>query len=484
MSISSALNSAMSGLNAAARASHLVSSNISNASTPGYARRTLSVASSGDGFTNGVRVNGVVRHVDSQILSDRRLAGAEFGYRNATTGFLNTIENLLGTPDQPGSLSARLSGFESSLITAGSRPDANERLDAAAWSARDLANAINAVSDGVQDARTQADRTIGSQVEQLNQALKAVEEVNVQIVAATSRRADTAALEDQRQTLIDDISEMVPVRTVPRANNAVALFSTGGAILLDGGAAEIGFEPTSLVTPYMSVEDGTLSGLTLNGFAINTSSQSGSLRGGTLGAQFEIRDELAPEAQQQIDAIARDLIERFQSTSVDPSLAPGQAGLFTDGGAALDITAEVGLASRLSLNSLVDPATGGETWRMRDGLGAATPGATGNAQLLNALSDALTTNRTPGSGDFGGATFSALTLTTAFTSQIGADRLRQDQQLGFASAQFNEFIQLELAGGVDTDAELQRLMIVEQAYAANARVIKTVDEMLDSILRI
>jgi flagellar hook-associated protein 1 FlgK len=104
--------------------------------------------------------------------------------------------------------------------------------------------------------------------------------------------------------------------------------------------------------------------------------------------------------------------------------------------------------------------------------------------LLNALSDALTTNRTPGSGDFGGATFSALTLTTAFTSQIGADRLRQDQQLSFASAQFNEFIQLELAGGVDTDAELQRLMIVEQAYAANARVIKTVDEMLDSILRI
>lgn len=484
MTISSALNSAMSGLRAAGRASEIVSSNISNALTPGYARRSLSLTSSGEGFAGGVRVNGVTRHIDTQVLSDRRLAGAEFGYRNETTGFLNKFENLLGTPDQPGSLSARLSEFESSLITASSRPDANERLEAAAWSARDLAIAINTASDGAQQARTQADRNIGTQVERLNEVLKSVERLNSQIISAGSNNGDTSSLQDQRQTLVDEISEMVPIRTVPRQKGAIALYSTGGAILLDGRAAEIGFEPANAVTPYMSVEDGSLSGLTVNGFAISTSSKSGNLRGGTLGAQFEIRDELAPDAQVQMDAIARDLIERFESSTVDPTLAPGQPGLFTDAGAAFDPLSEVGLAGRLSLNTLVDPTADNESWRMRDGLGATSPGNAGDAQLLNALTDALIVGRTPNSGSFGGSAFSALDLTASLTSQVGADRLREDQQLSFASAQFNEFIQLELAEGVDSDAELQRLMIVEQAYAANARVIATVDEMLDTLMRI
>lgn len=410
MSISNALNSAMSGLRAAGRASEVVSSNISNALTPGYARRSLSLTSSSGGFAAGVHVNGIIRHVDSQVLSDRRLAGAEFGYRNETTGFLNRFENLLGTPDQPGSLSAQLSDFENSLITAGSRPDANERLEAAAWSARDLAVAINTASDDLQQARTQADRAIGTQVERLNEALELVEQINIQIVSAGSNRGDTSSLQDQRQTLIYEISEMVPIRTVPRQHGAVALYSTGGAILLDGRAAEIGFDPANGVTAYMSLDDGNLSGLTINGFSIATSSSSGNLRGGTLGAQFEIRDELAPDAQIQMDAVARDLIERFESASVDPSLTPGLPGLFTDSGAVFDPLAEEGLASRLSLNALVDPDGGGENWRMRDGLGAAMPGNAGDAQLLNALADALTTARTPNSGSFNGAAFSALDL--------------------------------------------------------------------------
>ena len=129
----------------------------------------------------------------------------------------------------------------------------------------------------------------------------------------------------------------------------------------------------------------------------------------------------------------------------------------------------------ISINALVDPAQTGETWRLRDGLGAAAPGEIGNASIINALSDALTANRTPASGDFGSGTFSSLDLVSSISSQLGTDRLRSDQQLSFASAQLNELTQLELADGVDTDVELQRLILVEQAYAANARVIQTVD---------
>jgi flagellar hook-associated protein 1 FlgK len=138
----------------------------------------------------------------------------------------------------------------------------------------------------------------------------------------------------------------------------------------------------------------------------------------------------------------------------------------------------------LSLNALVDPTRGGESWRMRDGLGATAPGNAGNAEILNALTDALTEQRAPASGSFAGTPHSALDLTAALASQVGADSLREDQKLSFASAQFYEFNQLELAEGVDTDVELQRLMAIEQAYAANARMIEAVDEMLSTLMRL
>jgi flagellar hook-associated protein 1 FlgK len=484
MTITSALNSAMSGLNAASRASELVSSNIANALTPGYARRTLSVSSASAGTSSGVQINGLTRHVDAQVIADRRLAGAEFSYRSTTSSYLNRIEDLIGSPNQQGSLSARLADFDTNLITASSRPDAVERLDIAAHSARDLAKSINSVADGIQAARTDANTSITDQVIRLNDTLQAVRKLNSNIVSTHSKQADTSSLQDQRQTLIDSISEMVPVRMVSRDHGAIALYTTGGAILLDGSAVEIGFEPANVVTPYMSVDDGSLSGLTLNGFAINTSSASGRLHGGTLGAMFEIRDELAPRAQAQIDALARNLVERFESPSVDPTLTIGEPGLFTDAGAALDPNLEIGLASRLTLNALVDPTQGAETWRLRDGLHATAPGLAGDATLLNALSDALTQPRLPSSGNFGTATLTAAGMTSGLASQLSSNRLREEQQLSFASAQFYDLTELELANGVDTDVELQNLMIIEQAYAANARVIETVDQMFDALIRI
>ena len=41
---------------------------------------------------------------------------------------------------------------------------------------------------------------------------------------------------------------------------------------------------------------------------------------------------------------------------------------------------------------------------------------------------------------------------------------------------------MEKAGGVDTDQELQSLLVIEKNYAANAKVIQTVDEMIKTLL--
>ncbi|WP_339769206.1 flagellar hook-associated protein FlgK [uncultured Pseudosulfitobacter sp.] len=484
MSLTGALNNALSGLYANSRKSEIVASNIANAGTPGFHRRSLEVSGALLGDQGGVRVNGVVRHTDAALLYDRRMSGADFAKNDAMTQFLAGYEDRLGTPDIAYSLTGHLASFENALITAASRPDAQERLDGLVIEAKSLAQSLKNTSDSIQDDRSRADREINTQVNTANDLLKQLQTINGQIAKSSGAGRDNAALQDHRDTLVDQLSEMIPLRTVSRAQGAIAIYSTGGMVLLDGAAAEIGFDQTYSVAAGMVVDPGALSGLTVNGNAIKTASDTSPLRGGSLIAQFAIRDELATEAQSQLDAIARDLMVRFENITEDTTRAPGDPGLFTDQGNAFDPAEEVGLASRIIINAAVDPDQGGASWRMRDGLNAATPGEVGNATLLQAMTDALTLKQTAASGDFGSGSFSMSGLAANLTSQVGSDRLFADQRLSFASTQLNELTQRELADGVDTDAELQRMMVIEQAYAANARIMQTVDELMDILMRL
>lgn len=481
MSISSAMSNAVLGLRAAGRGAEVISSNISNALTPGYGRRELVLTS---GSFGGVREAGVTRVVDAGLSADRRLSEAANTNAQSQLDFLSRVESLLGTPGAPGSLSARLSDFEGSLITAVSRPDAPERLESAAAQASDMAKGLRAASDGIQDARSQADQTIAAQVTTLNTSLQQVEQLNKDIRSTQVRGGDTNALKDQRQTIVDKIGALVPLRSLNRDGGEIALYSTGGATLLDGRAFEVGFSAVNVVTADMTVDAGLLSGLSLNGNPIRTGSANGALRGGAIAAQFAIRDELGVAAQGEVDAFARDLIERFANPAVDATLTATDAGLFTDAGAAFDPVDEVGLASRIKINAAVDPQQGGEAWRLRDGINAAVEGPVGNATLLQNLAEALTDPRTTASGSFAGTTLSASGMMSALISDLGADIIGAEQEVSFTSSRLFTLTQEQLAEGVDSDQEIQRLILVEQSYAANARMLEVLDEMMQILNRL
>ena len=70
------------------------------------------------------------------------------------------------------------------------------------------------------------------------------------------------------------------------------------------------------------------------------------------------------------------------------------------------------------------------------------------------------------------------------TSDLGSHRLSAEQEESFASARWSSLREAELTGGVDTDQEMQSLLQIEKAYAANARVISTLDAMMQTLLEI
>lgn len=483
MTISAAFNNALSGLTAASRASALVSDNISNALTPGYGRRTLEIASN-QVTGGGVRVVDVLRHSDPALTANRRVADAEHAHASSVASFHKAMEQLVGGLDDPASIANKLSAFETSLIAAASNPASATRLDSAVAEAMDLAEAIAKASDGLREKRSEADRSIGHQVEQLNGLLTDIEALNSRIQDVRLTNGNTAALLDQRQLLIDDVNTIVPVNVMTREHGKVALISNGGAILVDGQAAGIGFKVTGETVPQMSIDNGLLSGLEINGMAVRTSGPTSAIQGGTLAAAFEVRDVLSVEIQQDLDAVARDLIERFEAAGVDPSVTATDPGLFTDDGARFSESNLIGLAGRLSVNSAVVADQGGQSWRLRDGLGAASPGPVGEARQLQSFQNALTDPRALPTSRLGTGSLSAAGVSAALLSRVGQNASISNEDLSFAAIGKTEMERLELEQGVDTDTELQSLMLVEQAYAANARVVQAVDEMMDALLRL
>lgn len=485
MSLSGALSNALSGLTATARNSSVVASNISNAMTEGYARRTLEISARTTGSWGGVQVDGVLRHVDLGLVADRREANSALQHADAVTTFYSRIEDLMGTPEDGASLSGRLTTFESAMIAAAARPDLTERLTTAFYAAEDVAETIKDISDGIQDIRMDADAEIETTVTRMNTLLDQVAELNVGINKARMTGGDPASLIDQRQAVIDELSDYIPIIEVPRDNDTVALYSAGGAILLDGSSAvEFGFSRTTMITANLTQSNGLLSGLTINGVAIDTADDKGPISGGRLAALFEVRDTLAEEAQARIDSVARDLVERFQDPTLDTTLLAGDAGLFTDNGTAFTAANEVGLASRLKINTAVDPDQGGEVWRLRDGINATTQGPVSDAALLQDMLAALNEKRIPASGPFSSSGISAPDLAASLISMAGTERNLSEQGLSFATTREAELKSRLLSDGVDTDEEMQRLLLIEQTYAANARLVQTIEDLLDILMSI
>jgi flagellar hook-associated protein 1 FlgK len=482
MGISGAINNALTGLTANARMAEVVSSNLSNALTDGYGRRSVELSSVQVGDRGGgVRINAINRFVDAGLLADRRLADAALNGQERNAAMLVRLQQSMGGPDDAASLVARLAEFEGALINAGGDPASETRLATVVARLDDVVTTLRDNTKTVQGLREEADSAIARDVETLNRSLKQVADLNRDILRISDGGNDPSALLDARQQAIDQIAKLVPTREVIQQNGTVGLMTTTGVTLLDSEPTAFTFERTPTITADMTYASGALGGLSIGGIPGDPNSAIGRLDGGAIGASFAMRDQTLFEVQASLDVFAADLVARFQDPANDQSLAAGDAGLLTDQGALLDLADTQGLAGRVTLNTSIDPSVGGNPNLLRDGLNAITPVFVGdNFQIISwiaALSDARADVLNSGMQ-------SAEKRAALLTEQIAMTRLRSDEELGFTTARWETLRVAELAGGVDTDQELQKLLQIEQAYAANARVIETADFLMQRLLEI
>ena len=309
MSISNALNNALSGLAATSRLAEVTSGNLANALTEGYGRQSVDLSSAVlGGFGSGVSVSGLVRASSPELTSARRIADGDLAGGQAELDALVRLERTLGMAGGDDTLASRITDFEGALRQLAETPELAPRQAAVITAASDVSVKLNQISTESARVRQTADADIAQQITEVNDSLGKIARLNRQIQIFASSGRDTASLVDLRDRLIDRVASIVPIRQHARADGVVELTTAQGLTLADTRAQEIQFTSSPIITAPMRYDGGAgaLSGLTLNGVDITPGGPgSQAIAGGALAGQFAIRDDIAPQVSDRADALAR-----------------------------------------------------------------------------------------------------------------------------------------------------------------------------------
>jgi flagellar hook-associated protein 1 FlgK len=482
LSISHAINAAQSGLKVSGLRADIVATNVANASTPGYVRRSVLVGETLlGGRTSGVAASGISRSADSALSAERRSLSSDVAQSSLMASTWQVLSSRIGDDAEGTGLFSKFSKFEAALSASVTSPESSTQLAALLDSANAVVTELNNLSQLVSQQRSEADREIADGVNVVNAALKQVEELNGLLAGMDRSTSQAAALMDDRDRTLDTIAEYLPIEAIPRDGGVVDVITVEGVYLVAGTAKQLEFSPANSFGADMTLDNGALSGLSVNGQELTPGASSyAAISSGMFGALFTLRDTDLPNFGAQLDTIASDLVTRLSNDSIDPTKVPGDFGLFVDTGTPGD----PGLAGRIDLNAQVDPTQGGSLWRLRDGIGAAVEGPPGDNSILSAMSNAFTKIQSMNSNGIQGG-FSATELVAHVASLAGQTRISHESVLSSASTQHDLLIEAELSEtGVDIDSQMQDLLAIEQAYAANARVIEIANQMMQKLMEI
>jgi len=491
MSLTLALDSALSGLITAQRQTALTSRNIANAATPGYTRKEAELSAltiQGEG--RGVTVASVVRKVDTMLQQDARREGGLSAELQAKAEGLASFTEAIGQPDEERSLSSQITKLSEAFQRLGESPENAVIQRSVVGAAQGVARSLNDLAGAVRQQRQAADQGIAASVTTINQALDDLAQINQQLSLVSGNGRDVTDLLDKRDQLLDSLSNELGITALTRGDGQMMVLTEGGTTLLDGAKVNhLSFSTTTQIGPAMAYNAGAgpLSGVTVNGQDISPGSgYAGAIRSGRIAGEFALRDTILPQAQAQIDEIASTLADGFQRA--DASVGAGQAGLFTDDGAAHDRSdpAQVlGLSERIAVNALVDPDQGGALYRIRDGIQATAPGAPGDATQVRAFLGVF--DETVAFGAGAGLSTSARigSYATEFVGYQGNQRAAFEERATYQGSITDSLnTQRSNLEGVNVDDEMQKLLLFEQTYNASAKVIQTVRDMMDTLIDI
>jgi flagellar hook-associated protein 1 len=435
----------------------VTSHNIANAGTAGYTRQrpelttTIPLPDRVGMLGTGVEMSSISRLREQFIDTQYRSTNQSLNNASMQSRIFSQIEAVVNEPSDNG-VQSMMQGFTKAWQSLAATPEDAGARSIVLQSASTLSNGIQQMYTGLTQLRSDMKDEISANVDKINGLATDIAALNQQIMTANNSKMSANDLMDSRDLKIDALSSIANIR---------ASADTKGSINISVGGVSIVNQTDTI---GLELKD---NGTTLAVQAKN-SGNSASLTGGELGGLMQQYNSVIPGYQASIDKFGQGIMDAVNAVHTvgyglklnasDPS-APTGTQFFTSYGNGV-LTVNQALVDNPSL------------------IAASTSGAPGDNAQANALAkvfDAPTMN--------GGAS-SLNQYYTSFTSKIGTDTStastdEQNQQLILTQldSQRNSF------SGVSLDEEMTNMLKFQRAYDASAKLVKTVDDMMVSIIQ-
>lgn len=504
-----ALETARRGMLTQQSALYTTGHNIANANTPGYTRQRINFQQTEPypaigmnrpqipgQIGTGVEAGSVQRVRDGFLDVQFRGEHQKLGYWQSKSEALVKMEEIMNEPSEEG-LAKTLDRFWQSLqdlavnpSNSGARSVVRERGIAVAETFNYLANSLKGIQG---DLKNEIDIT----VKQVNSLVDQINSLNKQISEVEPHGYLPNDLYDERDRLIDELSQLVniDVSYTPSGGGALPISEgvatiklvdeNGGPIgsLVDGAGFKV--NKLSLSAPPSPPNDTLVSGITLDGSQISIEGfSSGKLKGlieshGYLGSDGKAKG-LYAEMMSNLDEMAYEFAKKFNEvhqsgwniTDINDGTHNPNNFFAYDGPNPPSDANKSGAASLLKLddsikNSLDNiAAASNSNPTLGDGSNALALGEVKNSKLT--INGSETTVQNYYEGIIGGM---------AVNSQE-ANRLMKNSGVLLGAVQQRR----DSTSAVSLDEEMTNMIQFQHAYNASARMISVTDEMLDKII--
>jgi flagellar hook-associated protein 1 FlgK len=366
--LTSAIYSALSGVNASQQEMSVKSDNISNTKTVGYTKKT---AERTNNIFGGVSISKISRSIDNFMLKDMRNQTSDLGAVDALKDVYQRLQNNLGKPGGSSDLSTQVNNLAASLESFAATPENDVLKNQVINDAVNMTKRVNDLAGTIQNLRAYADSKIDETVKSINTLTTQIDSLNNKIVVAQANGQDITRLEDQRDQAVTDLSKKIGINVHLRANNTLLVQTKTSQTLVDSGANLITYTPQNVVGAA-TVYPAGFNSILLGGLSDLTTS----VQGGELKGWIDARDNDLPDVATEVENFAttlRDSVNKIhnQGTAFPPQntltgtslLAAGAATTLTMTGsvriATVDATGKFVASADINLAGVAPATVGG-----------------------------------------------------------------------------------------------------------------------------
>lgn len=464
--ISSMMDVGKRSLSNSQTALQTVGHNIANKSTEGFSRQRVEIQTEqpfSEGryqIGNGAKTSQITRVNNPWLEKQIQKEESTLGYHDSRSDALQRVEQVYNEQQNKG-LNQYMTDFFNAFRELSNNPESLTSRTMVRESATALTNDFKRVVRQLNDVQNDIDGQLKTVTHEINQASKEIANLNEKIQTLETQGVHANDERDRRDLLLKKLGEKIDISWAEGKDGMVTVTAGRSAILVSG----VFSNELSTMRANDSDKLDIYYKPTETGDPVKITNQ---IKGGRMGGALEVRDVIIEDLLKTNDKLAYVLAKEVNKAHIEGYDNQGKPGvLFFDMPETL-----AGAAENLNLNKTIANDVGKIA-------AAGKSGAPGDNTVANIISS-LQYQNIMEKGHF--------TFDDYYNTQVGQIGTITQRAVKSQEAQKNIVSQLsnirESISGVSLDEETTKMIEFQKAYEASARLIKTADEMFDTVLNL